>query len=68
MASKKFKVGDVVYLASDLHHPMTVTKTDNINSTSGEYEPDGIIQCQWFVSGEVKTAKFHEDALLKEEQ
>ena len=64
---QNFKVGDVVTLKSG-SPKMTVFKLDLHLTTFGENTGKfkdfyGLLDCQWFVNEELKSATFNQDAL-----
>lgn len=65
--TQKFKVGDVVKLKSG-SPAMTVSSLDFKlrigGANSGKVDKFlGMLDCQWFVSTELKTASFNQDSL-----
>lgn len=65
--AQKFKVGDVVKLKSG-SPTMTVSKLDFKlrigGANSGKLDKFfGMLDCQWFVNTELKTASFNQDTL-----
>lgn len=64
---QKFKVGDIVTLKSG-SPKMTISNLDMkmrvTGATVGKYDIfTGIVECQWFVDTDIKTASFHQDAI-----
>lgn len=61
----KFKIGNVVQLASGGQH-MTIAQIEGtLNMQTSKFDKwTGYVWCNWFVDTDLKKEKFHQDSLV----